>query len=165
MTLRSRKSSIRVSAATNEELPRVLRWFRAMLDEIPYYNAIAKRDERAKHTISYLRDKLRADRYAVLVARDGSRILGFTISRFDDHLIWLEWLVVNSDSRRRGVASALIQKLIETAPKRNAHKIWCDTRTTNEPAKSTFRKNGFREIAEVKNHWYHEDYILWERPV
>ena len=136
-----------------------------MLSSIPYYNETAKKDERSKHTVGYLRDKLRADRYAVLVAHDGSGILGFTISRWDDYLVWLEWLVVDSGSRRRGVASALLQKLIETAPARRAHKVWCDTRTTNEPAKATFRRNGFRPIAELKNHWYGEDYILWEKPL
>jgi len=139
--------------------------FRRMLDTIPYYNAIAKRDERAKRTLPYLEAMLRAERYAILVAKEQSDILGFAISRYDDRLIWLEWLVVDSASRRKGVGSALLRKLIETAPRRRAHKVWCDTRTTNEPAKATFRKNGFREIAEVKNHWYGEDYILWEKLV
>lgn len=98
-----------------------------------------------------------------MVAEDSSGIIGFVFNRFDDYLIWIEWFGVDQDARREGVGSALIQALVRIAPKRKAHKIWCDTRSTNEPAKATFLKNGFRDLVELKNHWYGEDYILWER--
>ncbi|MGA2663691.1 MAG: GNAT family N-acetyltransferase [Nitrososphaerales archaeon] len=150
--------------ATEGDLKDVVSLFREMLDAIPYYNVLAKEGERGKYTLRSLKAKLRGDEHSVLVVRDGSRLLGFAFSHFDDHLIWLDWFAVNPAFRRRGVGSAMLRKLVETAPARKAHKVWCDSRTTNGPAKATLRKNGFREIAELEDHWYGQDFILWERP-
>jgi ribosomal protein S18 acetylase RimI-like enzyme len=47
--------------------------------------------------------------------------------------------------------------------RRGAHKVWCDSRANNAPAKSLFRKIGFRKIALIEKHWYGLDFILWER--
>ncbi len=159
------RSDISVRAATQREVPEVVSMFLEVLRLIPYYNELAKHDEAAKYTASNLRTRLRDDAYSVTVAEDDSGLIGFAFTRFDDYVIWIEWFGVDPASRRRGVGSAIIQGLIRTAPTRKAHKIWCDTRITNEPAKATFRKNGFRQIAKLKNHWYGQDFILWERPV
>jgi RimJ/RimL family protein N-acetyltransferase len=90
-------------------------------------------------------------------------IVGFCFSHFDDFTIWLDWFSVEPSERKKGVGTAIIQALLETATERHAHKIWCDTRSSNEPSKTFFRKLGFKEIAEVKDHWYRQDFILWER--
>jgi ribosomal protein S18 acetylase RimI-like enzyme len=152
-----------VRKATVEDLPRVASLFQEVLAGIPYYNRLAKQNESKKWSLRTLRTKLRDDAYSILVAHDEHGILGFAFTRFDDYLIWIEWFGVDPKSRRDGVGSALIQELVRTASMRNAHKVWCDTRSNNVPAKSTFRKNGFRELVELKDHWYGEDYILWER--
>lgn len=155
--------AVSVRPAEQSDLRAVASMFREVLRLIPYYNALAKRDEPPKYTLAMLRARLRADKQSVTVAEDGTGLLGFAFSRFDDYVIWIEWFGVSPRSRRSGVGSAILQYLVRTAPDRKAHKVWCDTRTTNEPAKATFRRNGFREIARLKEHWYGEDYILWER--
>ena len=136
-----------------------------MLDALPYYNALAKKGERAKYTAKSLKSKLREDNYSVLVAKDGSGLLGFAISHLDDYLVWLDWFMVDPKARRKGVGSALLHAMMETAPRRGAHKVWCDCRTDNEASKAILKRNGFARIAEVRNHWYGQDFILWERPV
>lgn len=163
--MRRSPSTVSVRTATEADLQEVVLLFREVLANIPYYNSMARKGERSKYTVRDLRTKLRNDKYSVVVARDKSGLLGFAFSHFDDYLIWIDWLAVNPTSRRLGVGSLIIRKVIKTSSERRAHKIWCDTRSTNEPAKLTLRKNGFREIAVVRNHWYGQDFILWERPV
>lgn len=161
--MRSGVARLSARAAKEGDLGDVVSLFREMLNATPYYNGLAKKGERAKYTAGSLKAKLREDRYSVLVVRGGPGLLGFAFSHFDDYLVWLDWLAVDPAFRRRGVGSALLQKLVETAPARRAHKVWCDSRTTNEPSMATLRSNGFREIAELKNHWYGQDFLLWER--
>jgi len=156
---------ILVRPATRRDLPRVVSLFLEVLRLIPYYNELTKRDEPRKYTLEKLRTRLRDDSYSISVAEDDTGLLGFAFTRFDDYVIWIEWFGVSPRSRRRGVGSAILQELVRTAPMRKAHKVWCDSRTTNEPVKATFHKNGFREVATLRNHWYGQDFILWERLV
>jgi ribosomal protein S18 acetylase RimI-like enzyme len=158
-------AEITVRAGAKGDIDDIVSLFRNVLKTIPYYNALAKKEEHSKYNVKSLEEKLREDKYSVLVARSDSALLGFAFSHFDDYLIWLDWFAVNPRLLRLGIGSAILEKLVETAPERKAHKVWCDTRTTNEPSKATLRKNGFREIAELKNHWYGQDFILWERLV
>jgi len=163
--LRRTVTGVSVRAAKESDLPEVVSLFLRVLAGIPYYNAATKREDPPRYTIQRLRAKLRDDKYSVMVAQDKSGILGYAFTHFDDHLIWIDWYGVDPKSRRKGVGSAILQQLIRTAPRRKAHKVWCDTRTTNEPAKATLRRNGFSEIAQLRNHWYGQDFILWERTV
>ncbi len=156
-------NEISVRPATRRDLPGVVSLFLEVLRQIPYYNELTKRDEPGKYTLEKLRARLRDDGYSVTVAEDESGLLGFAFTRFDDHVIWIEWFGVSPGSRRHGVGSAILQELVRTAPARSSHKVWCDSRTTNEPVRATFRRNGFREVARLENHWYGQDFILWER--
>ena len=146
------------------ELPTVRKIFLDVLGEIPYYSALAKRDESRKYTVSKLVTKLREARYSVVCALNVSDdIVGFLFSHFDDYTIWLDWIGVSRNERNAGTATLLLKDSFRTARLRGCHKVWCDCRTTNEPSKAMLEKNGFTRIAEIKNHWYRQDFILWER--
>jgi RimJ/RimL family protein N-acetyltransferase len=132
------------------------------ISALPYYNDRAKREELAKYSESRLVDLAAEDSDAVLVAVDGERIIGFCVSRYDDALIWLSWFGVDESNRRRGVGKALLAALTATLPRRNAHKIWCDSRTANQASARALEQFGFRRITEVRNHWYGQDFFLWE---
>jgi RimJ/RimL family protein N-acetyltransferase len=146
------------------ELPIVRKLFLDVLEEIPYYSALAKRDESRKYTVSKLATKLRNDRYSVACALNASDdIVGFLFSHFDDYTIWLDWIGVSRNERNAGIATFLLKESFRNARLRGCHKIWCDCRTTNEPSKAVLEKTGFTKIVEIKNHWYGQDFILWER--
>lgn len=147
------------------EIPEVRECFLDVLREIPYYNTIAKKDEAQKYTVSKLKDKLAKDRYSVLCAftNNNKDVVGFLFNHFDDYTIWLDWIGVRKDQRKKGIAKQLLADLFRTAGVRGCHKVWCDCRTTNEPSKAALAKAGFRRIAEIRNHWYGQDFILWER--
>lgn len=135
---------------------------RATIEPLTYYNAPAIASELTKYSAAGLRALLAGDPQAVLVARDGSELVGFCVSRFDDGTIWLSWFGTAAHARGRGIGTALITALKNRLPSRNAHKIWCDSRTENVESQSVLERAGFRHVVTLTNHWYGQDYFLWE---
>lgn len=155
-----------VREAKADELPQIAKLFSQILVSLPYYNSLAKENELKKYTPLRLAEKRCQDPCSVLVALEESgKIVGFCFNHFDDFTILLDWFGVEPSVRNKGIGEAILRATFETAKKRGAHKVWCDTRSSNEPSKNLLRKAGFKEIAEIKSHWYKQDFILWERLV
>jgi ribosomal protein S18 acetylase RimI-like enzyme len=141
------------------------RLFFTVVDTLSYYNQEAKFSEFAKYSSERLKEHAVSDPDSILLTKLGKQITGFCFSRKDDGLIWLNWIGVRQDCRRQGLASALLQTLDERAKKAGAHKIWCDCRTNNEASKLMLTRNGYNQICTIPNHWYGQDYILWQKLV
>ena len=134
-----------------------------VIQPLEYYSSDARSQEIAKHSAARLVEYIREDPDAVLVAWEGDEPVGFCVSRYDDGLIWLAWFGVKATHRKNRMGSALLSALAETLPLRRAHKIWCDTRTTNLASQNVLRNAGFRQAATLTNHWYGQDFYLWEK--
>jgi len=138
--------------------------FSQVVAELPYYNFAAKASETCQHSPEALEQAISSDADSVLVAKaDG--IIGFCLSSYDDGLIWLAWFGVHRMHRRRGIASALLDSLERTLPSRNSHKVWCDSRTNNQPSINLLSSRHYEQICTVRNHWYGQDFILWEKTI
>lgn len=135
---------------------------RDTIQPLVYYNEMAIRAELIKYTAEKLRARAAGDPHAVIVARDEAGLTGFCVSRFDDGTVWLDWFGTASRARGRGIGAALLAALAATLPSRNAHKIWCDSRTDNKESKSALERAGYTRITTLVNHWYRQDYFLWE---
>src|ERR1700733_4514933 len=129
--------TLEVVDAEQSDLPAAARLFGEILRELPYYNALAKESEARKYTTATLSRKISEDPHSVLVAKDtDGEMVGFSFNQLDDFTIWIDWLGVGSASRNSGVGAAMLGETIRTAPERRAHKVWCDTRSINEPSKN-----------------------------
>lgn len=135
---------------------------RDTIEPLSFYNDRARRAELARYTADGLRALVADDPQSVLVAREGAALVGFCVSRFDDGTIWLSWFGTAERARGRGIGAALLAALAETLPSRQAQKIWCDSRVENTRSQSVLERAGFRRIATLTNHWYGQDYYLWE---
>jgi ribosomal protein S18 acetylase RimI-like enzyme len=135
---------------------------RDIIRSLPYYNDRAKREEVAKYSEDELQCMSREDPDSILLARGDEGAVGFCLSYYDDGLVWLSWFGVLDGFRKQGIGRALLFALAATLPKRQAHKIWCDTRTENTGSQHVLECVGFKRIAQVVNHWYGQDFILWE---
>jgi len=135
---------------------------RDTIEPLTFYNERARRAELARYTADGLRALVAEDAQSVLVARDGASLVGFCVSRFDDGSVWLSWFGTAERARGRGIGAALLAALAETLPSRDAHKIWCDSRVENTRSAAVLERAGFRRIATLTNHWYGQDYHLWE---
>jgi ribosomal protein S18 acetylase RimI-like enzyme len=139
--------------------------FKEVVTALPFYNKIAKHNEIKKYTPKKILELIRKDRYSVLIAKNGKKVVGFCFNYFDNYTIWIDWVGIDKKLRNSGIGTLLVKRVITDAKKRRAHKVWCDTRSNNNSSKNLAKKLGFREIIELKNHWYGQDFILWERPV
>lgn len=135
---------------------------RETIEPLTYYNERAIRAELTKYTSATLRALAADDPHALIVARDETGLTGFCVSRFDDGTIWLSWFGTAARARGRGIGAALLAALAGTLPSRGAHKIWCDSRTDNAESKSVLERAGYGRITTLVNHWYGQDYFLWE---
>ncbi|HSS19040.1 MAG TPA: GNAT family N-acetyltransferase [Pyrinomonadaceae bacterium] len=150
---------------TADEATKVSEIVTSTIRSLNYYNVRAKEEEIRKYSPSELLSSSREDADSVLLAKERQDIIGFCISKYDDGLIWLSWFGVEESHRKKGVGEQLLFSLEATATKRKAHKIWCDTRTVNLTAQRALQKAGYRQIATLKNHWYGQDFLLWEKIV
>jgi RimJ/RimL family protein N-acetyltransferase len=151
-----------ISGAAPGELGVVAALMREVVSAVPYYNATAIAAELAMYTEDELQRRLKADPRSILVSRDAAGLTGFCISRFDHGTVWLDWFGVAPRARGQGIGGELLKALSATLPARGAHKIWCDSRSDNTESIAVLERFGFKRAAHLKDHWYHQDYYLWE---
>ncbi len=151
-----------IGPIAEHEIDALAMLMRDTIQPLRYYNERAISAELTKYTPDTLRALAADDPHAILVARDGEGLIGFCVSRYDDGTIWLSWFGTALRARGRGIGASLLAALAATLPSRHAHKIWCDSRTDNKQSKSVLTRAGYRQIATLTNHWYGQDYYLWE---
>jgi ribosomal protein S18 acetylase RimI-like enzyme len=159
------ETSVAIVRMKLEEAEQTNSLFRKVVRALPYYNSRAKKSEQTKYTVSQLKKLISSDPESVLIAKREKNIIGFCFSRVDDEMIWLSWIGVHPNYRQQGLGTALLSALDERAKKLKSHKIWCDSRTNNEASKLILSHFGYRQLCAVRDHWYRQDFFLWEKPI
>lgn len=151
-----------IGPVSAHEIDALATLMREIIEPLSYYNEPARRSEIAKYQPAALHSMFAEDSQSILVARDADGLTGFCISAYDDATIWLYWFGVAPRARGRGLGSALITALSATLTSRGAHKVWCDSRTDNKESIAVLERAGFQRVATLENHWFNQDYYLWE---
>jgi|GEM_PF-765366 len=159
------KENIIIKRATKDDCKTLANVIETVVQAIPYYNDLAKQSEIAKFQTSDLISKIEADKHSVIIATINDEIVGFCMTRFDDYIILLEWFGVLETHRGKGIANLLLTALNETISIRQCHKIWCDCRTSNKASIHILTNHGFKQLVTILNHWYKQDFILWEKEI
>lgn len=157
--------SFNIRKINAEEIEFLIPVLKSVIEKLSYYNDIARQNELEKYNSTELSYKISQDPESVLIAEENNKIIGFCLSRLDDMLLWIEWFGVIETSRKQGIARKLVEYLESTATKRNAHKVWCDCRTENIKSINLLSSSGYQPICTLKNHWYHQDFILWQKEI
>lgn len=151
--------------ATAADIPGFLALFGRVIPSLSeYYNDWAISTEMSRITAEYVAAQISANPKALLLARCGEEYAGFSLNRDDDGPIWVDWYGVNPDFRRQGIGDGLIDFLYrDHSPPSSATKLICDTRINNTPSITLLEKQGFRKLCELTNHFYGQDFFLWEK--
>ena len=88
-----------------------------------------------------------------LVALDGDVVVGYVGSQTVLGETDMMNIAVHPDYRNQGVATELIQTLIDTLSKQGSHSLMLEVRQTNEPAKNLYMSLGFETVGIRKNYY------------
>lgn len=94
--------------------------------------------------------------YCCRIAELEGEIAGYAILSFGAGEAHLLNICVGFDWQGRGVASALLDEILEAAGRLGAETLFLEVRPTNLPARRLYRSRGFREIG-VRRQYYPAD--------
>ena len=135
------------SQLTPDDVPlmtRLLAMFGEAFEDVPTYQDAVPDDD-------YLAALLAKPHFIALAATDGDDVVGglaaYVLDKFerDRREIYIYDLAVARAHRRRGIATALITRLIEIARERRAYVIFVQADRGDEPAIKLYESMGTRE--------------------
>jgi [ribosomal protein S18]-alanine N-acetyltransferase len=145
----NQKLDVEISRLTYSDLPNVI--------------AIERRSFPAPWSLAMFVLELSKPSSICLGARQGGELIGYLVcSRY--HTVWhLMNVAVESSYRRLGVATALIERLLEETVN-DSHRYTLEVRVSNTEAIAMYESFGFRS-AGVRRRYYHDNnedaLIMW----
>ena len=88
-----------------------------------------------------------------LVAVEGDFVAGYVGSQTVMGETDMMNIAVHPDYRRRGVAEALVNALVEDLKKQESHCLTLEVRASNEAAQKLYEKLGFAQVGLRKNYY------------
>ena len=88
-----------------------------------------------------------------LVALDDDKVAGYIGSQTSIDETDVMNVAVHPDFRRRGIAEALINALVEQLKQRGSHALLLEVRASNGPAIALYEKLGFVQVGCRKNYY------------
>jgi len=88
-----------------------------------------------------------------LTALDGDTVAGYIGSQTVMGETDMMNVAVHPDFRRKGIAEALVNTLVDNLKQMGSHCLTLEVRASNTPAISLYEKLGFSEIGRRKNYY------------
>ena len=88
-----------------------------------------------------------------LVALEGDTVAGYIGSQTVMEETDMMNVAVHPDYRRKGIAEALVNGLVEALKEQGSHCLTLEVRASNEPAKKLYEKLGFCQIGRRPNYY------------
>ena len=85
----------------------------------------------------------------VLVLADKNELVGFAIMEEEGGVGWIAWFGVQSSHRGVGLGRLLLEHILQICQTAGLHKLWCDTRDTNQSAANILRSAGFTNLIRL----------------
>ena len=153
-----------VRAATLADIDIVHTRLMEAIDTSPHYTDRFKAFEKQRMGKRYLRTLLAVDPYHILIVVADNKPAGFMITSPQYGALWLHWSYIFPEMRRASLAMAGLRALIAHWDNGQYHKISTYTKDGN-PAVALLKRFKFSLTANLKNHIFGEDYLLYELPL
>ncbi|MGC8610802.1 MAG: GNAT family N-acetyltransferase [Thermoplasmata archaeon] len=114
------------------------------LENVSYHNPF-----RMNEIMDYLLDPLSV----ILVDKDNDKLKGYVIASLDQNGLYISRITTSKQYQKQGVATALLNKLIELAKSHNLKYIKLHVRIGNKSAIKLYLKNKFK-LAKIVPHYY-----------
>lgn len=144
---------VRIRTARPADLPRMVRIERASFP-LPWSETA-------------FRAVMRREDGRVIVADRGGEVAGYAAVWFAADEGELGDIAVDPDHRRSGVATRLVEAVMQEARRRGAQQLFLQVRESNRPALRLYRATGFRKVGRRRDYYRSptEDAIVLLRPV
>jgi ribosomal protein S18 acetylase RimI-like enzyme len=98
-----------------------------------------------------------------LVAEEYPRILGFVdaTADLDQRVAWMHYLIVASDTRRRGVGTQLLRETLQWAREKKLRAVIANLSTKNYPASNFLQKHGFAFCGFNDQYYHNRDIAMF----
>jgi [ribosomal protein S18]-alanine N-acetyltransferase len=121
-------------------------------DHLPAVIAIENASFKDPWTMTSFRDLMIQSRMNWAALSDG-KVAGYLITQWVLDEIHILNVAVSADYRRKGIASCLMDFLLETGQQQNMQVIYLEVRVTNTPAITFYQKYGFSILATRKRYY------------
>ncbi len=137
-----------------ERLPLGLRITEGAPDDLPAVAALEQRSFSDPWPSSLIRDHLSRPAPSSFLARDErGTVLGYALFAFAADEAEVHSLGVDPEHRRQGIASALLNAVVEEAGRAGVRTVWLEVRRGNTVAIALYRGYGFEERG-VRRRYY-----------
>jgi len=103
------------------------------------------------------------NKYTIL-AQEGDKIIGYMYLETDMGVAKVNSLLVHNEFQRKGIASALMKKAEEKAKTEGCHILTVET-GKEWGAKEFYESQGFTTIANLKEYYGKNDFVLMEKRI
>ena len=118
---------------------------------------------RKPESLERFKQRLESKDGIFLLAEETNEIVGVASGREYAGVCNLNFIGVKKEHRRKGVGSSLLDRFIEVAKERKAHKVWLYTSPSLLPAIKLYIKNGFIPEGFLRKHTRGLDLIIYSK--
>ncbi len=156
----------KLSQLKQEEVKETAALIKKIIRENPYYNNASKKEFITWYTPYQLSKHLEKKDMILVVAKIGDKIAAFgSVWKSFGGVGYSDWTMVDKKYRRHGIGIAIWNYKINLAKKNGIHKVMADSLVINKEGTAFAKAHGLRRVAELKKHWYGQDYHLWEKVI
>jgi ribosomal protein S18 acetylase RimI-like enzyme len=148
--------TIEIVKATEAHIPDIVNlWIEFMEHHQDIDPRFPAREDAHVSYEQHLREQMGAEDTLVLVALDGSRVVGYSVSQVSKYPpIWAErekygfidTMGITADYRRKGVGEKMLNKIFEWFASQDIERIELSVSARNEVGYSFWRKHGFKDF-------------------
>jgi ribosomal protein S18 acetylase RimI-like enzyme len=161
MTERPQKE-ITIRAATPADLGWVHETLMSAIAEADVYNDTFKAWETQRMSPQFLSHLHGLDPWFIRIAMVGDERAGLQISGPDCGALFLYWSYIKPEHRVSGLAQKLLKTYRTHFDNGYWHKLATLARANNRVAILLMRRHGWRQVAELNNHIFGQDYLMFE---
>jgi ribosomal protein S18 acetylase RimI-like enzyme len=148
--------------ATAAQAPVLRKLFCDVVGPLTLYDRAARDFELGLYTEQRFAEIVCEDADAIWLACVDGAPVGFSVVEPDRDLWWFSWIGVTERGRGQRLGHLLVDNALQIARARRIRKISCVVRPQNATAISLLQGFGFEKVCDLKDHWFGEDYLLWQ---
>lgn len=92
--------------------------------------------------------------FVAVINNDIAGVIGYwRLNHEPKKIVWLDWLIVHKNYRRRGIGSILLKHLLKVLQKAKIKMLCVEHSSKDVAAEKFYRARGFKEQGRIPDYW------------